>query len=148
MVIENTSHNSNPGQNGNGGRPRGSNGRHKASLAPIAEKVVARVRDRDAVRVALKEDTTPLAFLLSVMNNPKVELGDRIEAAKAAMPYVHKRQPIAVEVEQKVPLKSVTVIIAGLRENGETFPIPGMNPGLEEELPTRRIENTNRPIDE
>jgi hypothetical protein len=148
MVIENTPHNCNPGQSGNGGRPRGSNGRHKASLAPIAEKVVARVRDRDAARAARKEGSTPLEFLLNVMNDVKAAMADRIEAAKAAMPYIHKRQPMAVEVEQKVPLKSVTVIIAGVRENGETFPIPGMNPGLEEELPTRRIENTNRPIDE
>ena len=139
MVIENTPNNS--CQNGNGGRPRGSNGRHKASLSPIGEKIDARIKDRDAVRVALKEDTTPLAFLLSVMNNPKLDLGDRMEAAKAAMPYIHKRQPMAVEVEQKVPLKSVTVIIAGIGPDGKLAPIAELN---DSPIPEDYIEANKR----
>jgi len=35
----------------------------------------------------------PLEFLLSVMHNENVPLGLRMDAAKASMPYVHKKLP-------------------------------------------------------
>lgn len=46
----------------------------------------------------------PLQFLLEVMRDPSKGLGIRLECAKVAAPYVHKRQPIAVETTD-VPFK-------------------------------------------
>lgn len=34
---------------------------------------------------------TPLEYLLGVMNNSNIDEGKRIDAAKAACPYVHAR---------------------------------------------------------
>jgi len=39
---------------------------------------------------------TPLQFLLTVMNNPKVTASVRVDAAKAALPYMHSKQPTSV----------------------------------------------------
>lgn len=39
----------------------------------------------------------PLTFLLRVMNDSSKDLLVRIECARAAMPYVHRKKPVAVE---------------------------------------------------
>lgn len=43
----------------------------------------------------------PLEFLLDVMHNENLPAGIRIECAKAAMPYVHKKLPPEVEVQDE-----------------------------------------------
>lgn len=40
---------------------------------------------------------TPLEFLLSVVHDPTAHMDYRIDAAKGAMPYVHRKMPIAIE---------------------------------------------------
>lgn len=40
---------------------------------------------------AEKAGLTPLDFLLSIQNNPNIEIHKRIEAAKAAAQYVHPK---------------------------------------------------------
>lgn len=51
-------------------------------------------------RRLLAEDAnglTPLQFLLSVMRDEAYDIPERIDAAKAAAPYIHRRMPIAIE---------------------------------------------------
>jgi hypothetical protein len=57
--------------------------------------------DKQSVEDAIKESgkDTPLEFLLKIMWNKKNLASIRLEAAKSAAPYVHRKQPIAVEVE-------------------------------------------------
>lgn len=50
------------------------------------------------VEALIKKQDTPLAFLLEVQNTPRIPLAYRLDAAKAAAPYIHKRMPQAVEV--------------------------------------------------
>lgn len=45
---------------------------------------------------------TPLEFLLQVMWNRKRPLETRIDAAKAAAPYVHRKMPLEVEHDGEV----------------------------------------------
>ena len=56
------------------GRPRGSRNR----------------RTREAIAAA-EQGVSPLDFLLGVMRDSSLDLGYRIEAAKAAAPYVHPK---------------------------------------------------------
>ena len=46
----------------------------------------------------IKDKKTPLEFLLATMVSSRVPFPFRIDAAKAAAPYVHKRMPQHVEV--------------------------------------------------
>ena len=46
----------------------------------------------------------PMQFLLAVMNRPDLELSLRIEAAKALMPYLHRRfDPAGKKDARQVP---------------------------------------------
>lgn len=77
-----------PGQSGNPrGRPIGARNR----------------RSVDAIRLAEAEGSTPLEFLLGLMRDAQIDLPTRIDAARAALPYVHARlTPVAtVNVEIK-----------------------------------------------
>ena len=40
---------------------------------------------------------TPLEFLLSVMRDENESLTTRIDVAKAAAPYIHRKMPLAIE---------------------------------------------------
>jgi hypothetical protein len=71
------------------GNPKGRTPGTKNRKTLISEAVLARI---------LKDKTTPLDFLLTTMSSAKVPFALRIDAAKAAAPYVHKRMPQAVEV--------------------------------------------------
>lgn len=75
---------------------RGKKTEHNRKL--IVEEIQARGR------------RTPLEFLLRVMWNRKRPMEMRIEAAKAAAPYVHRKQPLE------------------LQHNGEVTIIPPMLP--------------------
>jgi hypothetical protein len=86
MAIASTSYKS--GQSGNpNGRPRGT----------IAYRDLLTAEDR--ARIADVAGCTPLQFLLSVMlDKDGAPLSTRLEAAKVAAPYMHRRMPIAVEL--------------------------------------------------
>lgn len=65
------------------GRPRGA--KNKTTLLK-----------EDALAKLIKDKKTPLDFMLSVMTNVNMPLHLRMDAAKSAAPYVHKKQ-VAVE---------------------------------------------------
>ena len=52
---------------------------------------------REAVEKAASEGIMPLDFLLEVVRDKKAKKRDRVDAAKAAAPYCHKRMPQAFE---------------------------------------------------
>lgn len=66
---------------------------------------MARIRSNKELRasilteIKLRNKKTPLEFLLEVMWNPRRTLEIRIEAAKAAAPYVHKKMPVDLQID-------------------------------------------------
>lgn len=76
-----------PGQSGNkAGRPKGR----------IGKTTMMTLQERQALLDA-NEWLTPLRFLMSVMVCDENPLDVRMEAAKAALPYIHRKMPQAVE---------------------------------------------------
>ena len=65
-------------------------------------------RHEEVVQGALKGRITPLEYLLSVMNNEEAEEARRVDAAKAAAPYVHARlNAVTVAGDQEKPIRQV-----------------------------------------
>jgi hypothetical protein len=76
-----------PGQSGNpNGRPAG-----------IVSRV-SRLTGEERLALARKYNVTPLEFLLSVMADHDEPMDARIDAAKAAAPYMHRKMPIGIEL--------------------------------------------------
>ena len=63
-------------------------------------------RTRETI-AAVEQGLTPLAYLTSVYRDPSVDIGFRIEAAKAAAPYVHPRLS-QIEVQATADLHHLT----------------------------------------
>lgn len=60
-----------------------------------------------AQEIASHYDITPLDYMLGLVNNEDVPRDVRLDAAKAAAPFVHKRQ--ALQVDMDMTSKSVSV---------------------------------------
>lgn len=99
MGVASTSYK--PGQSGNPrGRPVGS----------IGYKDLLTAEDR--AKIANAAGCTPLQFLLSVMLDQKHPMDTRIDAAKTAAPYLHRKMPIAVELPGSKPQVDVAKLLA------------------------------------
>jgi len=98
-----------PGQSGNlNGRPKGS----------VSYRDLLTAEDR--ARIAATAGCTPLQYLLSVMLDPFATPGMRLDAAKNAAPYMHKKMPIAVEqVGGTTPMLDVNKLLKLPREDRE-----------------------------
>ena len=63
-------------------------------------------RTREAMAAA-QQGISPLDYLMSVYRNPAIELEYRIDAAKAAAPYVHSRLS-SIEVQADTDVRTLT----------------------------------------
>lgn len=69
--------------------------RKKAGRPKGAVSKKARIQEMQVVNSGM----TPLEFLVSVYRNEDLPMNERIDAAKAAAPYVHKRMPVQLEAK-------------------------------------------------
>lgn len=70
----------------------------------------------EQAKAVLGDGLDPLTYMLQVMRSDAVEVDTRLEAAKSAAPYVHKKMPVDVSVDAKnfpLPPPLVLVINAG-----------------------------------
>lgn len=65
------------------GRPKGALSKAKRALL-------------EAQKAAGLEDLSPLAFMLQVVRTPSYDVGLRLDAARYAAPYVHRKQPTEI----------------------------------------------------
>src|SRR5512132_1722881 len=86
------------------GRRKGSKNRLNKALA----KAVAPATER-----TVKAGDAPLAFLLKVMRDKRNDLQLRIDAAGKALPYLHQRQPQAINVEAVFQTPPPVVLVFG-----------------------------------
>lgn len=75
------------------GRPPGSkNSKAETEAGKIKEEIEA------------KGKKTPLEFMLEVMWNTKANAALRLEAARNAAPYIHRKQPIELQASGEVEI--------------------------------------------
>jgi hypothetical protein len=81
------------------GRPKGS----KNKTRPFNRK---KYTDSE-LSALLKNKETPLEFLISIYTDEKQPVDRRMDAAKACLPYMHKKMPQVIEpsAESRAPLK-------------------------------------------
>lgn len=73
-------------QKGRSGNPRG---RPKGTRRTVSEA--------ERQELAQRMGITPLEFLMSILRDPKAKLHEKLDAAKAAAPYMHRRMPIGID---------------------------------------------------
>ena len=76
-----------------------------------------RITEEERIRAQKRE--TPLEFLLKVMWNPKIPAGLRLDAAKSAAPYVHKKMP--VEMQHTGELNVIPPYVPGREQIAKEF---------------------------
>ena len=77
---------------------------------------------------------TPLDFMLAVMWNKHVSLGARLEAAKSAAPYVHRKMPL--EIANSGEIKIIPPFVPSKHELRKDFlhELEDLTPEEKEEL--------------
>lgn len=71
-------------------------GKGRVSVSQVLRTRVAQQLKR-RVGEGRTRKQSPLEFLVWVLNNPDVRMNLRVDAAKAAAPYLHRRMPVQVE---------------------------------------------------
>jgi len=56
-------------------------------------------KPEDLTKAMFRHGKSPLEFLIAVYQNEEIETGFRVDAAKAAAPYCHRKLPLAIETE-------------------------------------------------
>lgn len=104
------------GKRAGAGRPKGTTGRPhrlKTDVPAVVERVKAMIADGE----------TPVEFFLRVMRDPKKSHSQRHDAAVAAAPYVHKKQPMDVNVDATgfpTPQPTVLIVNVGVHLSDDT----------------------------
>lgn len=65
---------------------------------PVGTKTKAVRMWAEALELSKKFRISPLEYMLSVVNDPRHYPQVRLDAAKAAAPYVHQKMPLAIEM--------------------------------------------------
>ena len=73
-------------QKGHSGNPKG---RPKGTRRTVSEA--------ERQELAQRMGITPLEFLMSILRDPTAKFHEKLDAAKAAAPYMHRKMPIAIE---------------------------------------------------
>jgi hypothetical protein len=73
----------------------------------------ANAKSREIANRSAEAGLTPLEYLLSVMRDESGEEAKRIDAAKAAAPYIHPRLS-NMDMNAKVDAKSVIQVVSGV----------------------------------
>lgn len=95
-------------------------GRPKGSLNKVQKKQLALMEEWREERGWLD----PLEFMVATMNNPTVEMDCRIECAKSAAPFLHRKQPMDVALRGGGPAGATIMFV--LPDNGRgDAPAPG-----------------------
>lgn len=72
---------------------------------PVGSKNRLTVLKEEALLSVLAGKNNPLDFLLTLMSDETAPMVLRVDAAKAAAPYVHKRMPIQIENSDRGPFR-------------------------------------------
>jgi hypothetical protein len=68
-------------------------------MTPKEEKLLSELE-----KIQERGQKTPLEFMLAVMWNKKATVGIRLEAAKSAAPYVHKKMPLDIQHDGRIEI--------------------------------------------
>lgn len=106
-----------------GGRPKGSGG-GRLSAGPAAKAHRGSVQANGHTERYIKNivDTViesgvelPLVWLMRQYHDESLDIGWRIDCAKAVMPYVHRRRPVELEVQETKQTNILTLNVTADR---------------------------------
>lgn len=81
--------------------------------APTGHRAQFRsVTEMQRLELARRMGITPLEFLMSLMRDDAEDMETRVEAARAAAPYMHRKMPIAIETSEQ---RGITLDAGALR---------------------------------
>lgn len=89
--------------------------RPRNKLVEIAQQQQSGLMSNARIRTTIKgSDLNPLDLFLAVLRDASLPVGVRIEAAKNAAPYVHRRMPQEVETTNKMEVAFTSDELKGL----------------------------------
>lgn len=95
------------------GRRRGTvnkSNRYKETLSKVTRAMLGEEVDVDGNELGPVYGTTPLEFMLAVMNDRKMPTAFRVGAAKDAAPYVHpKLASVTIKGDPNAPMRNVSL---------------------------------------
>jgi len=81
-----------PGQTSGAENPRTGRPREHVGDEPLPQ-----LTEEEAIKLAKRAGLQPLEYLMSLLRDQRIPVGIKLDAAKAAAPYLHRKMPIAIE---------------------------------------------------
>jgi hypothetical protein len=97
-------------------------------------KRLQRIREIKSAAEIIGRRTTPLEILMKVARDNRRPIALRVQAANAAAPYVHRRQPAETIVQAEVAIQGVQIEVMGefgpdpAQDEPEPLPLPPAAP--------------------